>query len=101
MKDSPEYLIQNFENISKIADVIFEKPNNKRKKQQSEDEISEDSDEEIIEKSVKKKQKKTNPYNEFVKNEYQKTKDECDDNTEIFKIIADKWKTSSENPKNV
>ncbi|CAG8857348.1 25364_t:CDS:1, partial [Gigaspora margarita] len=83
-KDDPEYLIENLQNIERVADIIYE-PQKNIKKRKKEEEFS--SSEEETEKQRPKK-------NTRVKKEL--AKEEIDDTDEIMKMVGDKWKTDIE-----
>ncbi|KAF0342781.1 hypothetical protein F8M41_016071 [Gigaspora margarita] len=83
-KDDPEYLIENLQNIERVADIIYEPQKNKKRKKE-EDFFS--SEEESEKQRLKKKP--------TVKKEF--AKEEIDDTDEIMKMVGNKWKTSIEN----
>ncbi|KAF0472327.1 hypothetical protein F8M41_025033 [Gigaspora margarita] len=83
-KDDPEYLIENLQNIERVADIIYELQKSKRRKKEEEFSSPEEENE-----KQKPKKKSTAVKKEFAK-------EEIDDTDEIMKIVGDKWKTSIE-----
>ncbi|CAG8800149.1 25463_t:CDS:2 [Dentiscutata erythropus] len=94
-QDDPEFLIKYFDNIERVAEIIYndKKGGIKRKKQNisssSEDDSTTEEDQPPL-----KKTRKPNIYSEFVKRESKNLVDV--DNKDKFKIIAEMWKTKKE-----
>lgn len=95
-QEDPEYLIEHLNNIERVADIIYKKDLKRKKQEQSSDDDDDSSSEE---EQVIKKQKKPNNYNEFIKRESKNLVDV--DNKDKFRVLAEMWKTSRENPKNI
>ncbi|CAG8695618.1 26342_t:CDS:2 [Dentiscutata erythropus] len=92
-REDPEYLIENLKNIEYVANIIYETPKNVNNK---ESESENDNNEELLKKKTKKS---PTPYNNFVKKEYPKLKDDYE-HDQILRVIGTRWKTSPKNPKN-
>jgi hypothetical protein len=106
-KDDPEFLIKYFENIERVANIIYNEkektPTRKRKIKEiisSDEEYSSEQEENLSEEEENpKKTRKINRYNNFIKKESQNLKNV--DSKDRFKILGEMWKNSPENPKNI
>ncbi|KAF0342370.1 hypothetical protein F8M41_016155 [Gigaspora margarita] len=103
LRENPEYLIENLSSIKRVAELIYDKKNTFKRKRVENNILSESSNEEEKNVTTEKKKEiatKINEISEICSRRASKLKDEYS-NEDIFKVIGDHWRNSSDNPKNV